>query len=167
MPVKNKIERGFEPNKERILRAGGQHGIVEVEKTKVHRMMDSSILDLLLSRGQIDGEQYAAGTRFNRDWFQSGLSGAGAIDYSKVRVDTSTDVKVSHRAIDAMTRFNHAVRAIGKIHCHPLTSMVLLEMTPEEYGRTRCRQNNPKLGRLAAITLLIASLDALCEHYTT
>lgn len=167
MPVKNKIDRGLGPNSERIRQAGDAVEIVTLkeEKAKVYRMMDASILDLLLSRGQINQDQFRYGKTFYRDWFLSGLPGAGAIDYTKIRVDTSTSTNMSHKSLMALTRWNAAVRAIGKVHCHPLTAMVLLEQTPEQYGRDRCGQRNGKLARLAAITLLIAALDALCEHH--
>lgn len=167
MPVKEKIERGFGPNSHRIRQAGDAIEVVTLkeEKAKVYRMLDATILDLLKSRGQINEDQHRVGSSFYRDWYLSGLPGAGAIDYSKIKVDTSRSSNISHKALAALSRFDAAIRSIGKVHCHPLTSMVLLEMTPEEYGQTRCGQKNPKLARLAAITLLISSLDALCDHH--
>lgn len=165
MPVKKKIERGDEPNPHRVARANGAVDIVTLkdEKAQVYKVM--SLIDLMMKRGQINSDQHRAGSRFYADWYHSGLSGAGAIDYSAIRVDTSRGGQ-SHRSLMAMARFDMAVKAIGRIHCHPLTSMVLLEMSPEEYGRTRCGQKNEKLARLAALTLLIASLDALDDHYS-
>lgn len=167
MPVKNKIERGFGPNEERMRQAGGAVETVTLkeEKAQVFRMLDATILDLLRSRGQINEDQYRVGSAFYRDWYLSGLPGAGAIDYSKIKVDKSSSPNVSHKSLMALTRYKSAVLGIGRVHCHPLTSMVLLEMSPEEYGRVRCGQKNGKLARLAAITLLISSLDALCEYH--
>lgn len=166
MPVKKKIDH---VNKHRLARANGQIAIKEVivdgKSARVLQMQDNHLLDLLRTRGQIDDGQYRAGLTFYRDWYLSGVSGAKAIDYSVLRVDTSTVKARSHGSLDAMSRWNDAVRAIGKVHCSPVVDMVLLELSPEQYGRDKCRQNNAKLARLAALTLLGASLDALREHY--
>lgn len=160
MPVKRKMEP---PNDHRLARANGQIKMVEEGKTRVYRMLP--LIDLLRSRDQITPEQHRCGNWFYRDWYNAGLSGSGAIDYSKVRVDMSKVNLSSPRSIDAMTRWKNAVKAIGRIHCRPLTNMVLLEMSPEEYGQVYCGQKSPKLARLAAITVLTASLEALCDHY--
>lgn len=167
MPVKNKID---EVNPHRFAQANGKVSKKQIEidgkKHIVTQILDGHLLDWLLSRGQITSDHHRAGTRFYADWYHSGVSGARAIDYSAIRVDTSAVKAVAHRSLAAMTRWNAAIRALGRVHCHPLTCMVLQEMPPEEYGRVRCGQNNAKLGRLAAITLLTASLEALDDHYT-
>lgn len=164
MKMTSKTKKIEQPTEER--RARGRMGkkIVDMPtgQVEVYQMMD--LLDLLLSRKQISDDQYRVGLTFYRDWYYSGLAGAGAIDYSKIKVDMSGVPNVSFRSMAALTRWQRAVKILGRTHCQPLNQMILLEQTPEEYGQ-RLGQQNPKLARLVAITLLKNSLDALIEHY--
>lgn len=168
MPVKKKIE---EINPHRLARANNKFASEQIEingkKQRVFRMMDGHLLAYLSYRGQITEEQYRSGMYFYADWYHSGISGSKAVDYSALRVDVSTVRPVDIRSLSAMHRWVAATKSIGRVHCHPLISMVLLEVTPEQYGREYCGQKSPKLARLAATTLLVAALTALHDHYTT
>ena len=60
-----------------------------------------------------------------------------------------------------------ACKAIGPVHCHPLTDMVLLEMPATVYAMRHLGHRDPKDARLAAYTLLRSSLDALVLQQKT
>lgn len=160
----NAVENLAFPTRERGNKGEMRKEEIEIDgkKQRVYKMMD--ILDLLLARKQITADQHRVGLMFYRDWYHSGLSGIGAIDYSKIKVDVSGIKVATVRSLDALTRWQRAVKAIGRQHCHPLVHIVLLEQTPEEYGMSR-GQRNSKLARLVAITLLTSGLDALIDHY--
>lgn len=160
----NAVENLSFPTHERGNKGEMRKEEVEIDgkKQRVYRMMD--ILDLLFTRKQITDDQYRVGMIFYRDWYHSGLSGIGAIDYSKIKVDVSGIKVATVKSLDALTRWQKAVKAIGRVHCHPLVHMILLEQSPEEYGMSR-GQRSPKLARLVAITLLQSGLDALHDYY--
>lgn len=130
-----------------------------------YRMLDGSILDLLVKRDQITGDEYHAGARFYHDWYLSGLANSGVIDPSKDIVDNSTRVHETDIKLAAMTRYHKAVKAMCTAHGMVMQCCVLAEEPLETYGRRIYRQNSRKPARLAATTALKDALFALDEHY--
>lgn len=130
-----------------------------------YRMLDGSILDFLVKRSQITGDEYHAGARFYNDWYHSGLAASGVIDPSKDIVDNSVAVNETDRKLAAMHRYHKAIKAMCTAHGMVMQCCVLAEESLESYGRRIYRQNSPKPARLAATTALKDALFALDEHY--
>lgn len=130
-----------------------------------YRMLDGSILDLLVKRGQITGDQFHAGARFYNDWYLSGLANSGVIDPAKDVVDGGRKVSESEIRLAAMTRYHKAIKAMSTANGMVMQCCVLAEEALESYGRRIYRQNSPKPAKLAATTALKDALAALDEHY--
>lgn len=133
--------------------------------TTTYRMLDGSILDLLVKRSQISGDQYHAGARFYNDWYLSGLANSGVIDPSKDVVDGGRKISESEIKLAAMTRYHKAVKALSTANGMVMQCCVLAEEQLESYGRRIYRQASPKPAKLAATTALKDALSALDEHY--
>jgi hypothetical protein len=130
-----------------------------------YRMLDGSILDLLVKRNQISGDEYHAGARFYNDWYTSGLANSGVIDPSKDVVDGGGRIIESDIRLAAMNRYHKAVKAMCTAHGMVMQCCVLAEESLEGYGRRIYRQASAKLAKLAATTALKDALHALNEHY--
>lgn len=129
------------------------------------RMTDETVLDSMVRRQEITGDQYHSGMAFYRDWYESGMAASGVIDPTKERVDCENSEFMTAHKLDAMARWNLAIRLVGRIPLRPVTEIVLFNMRFVEYGRRYCRQNNAKLATVAAKSALRLSLDALDYHY--
>lgn len=167
-------EKRVRPTDERLKRAGKDSEFIirdEIQEdgntisVTTYRMLDGSILDLLVKREQIGGAEYHAGVRFYSDWYYSGLANSGVIDPSKDIVDGSGRSSTSDARMAAMTRYHKAVKALCSSHGMVMQCCVLAEESLEIYGQRVHRQKNQKLARLAAVTSLKDALAALDEHY--
>lgn len=156
-PQREKIAAG-DVDREALLTVDG-------ETVVTIRMLDGSLLDMLLSRGQIDGDQYHAGGQFYADWYYSGLATSGVIDPMKDHVDNSPGAGESDRRLDAMTRHKNAIQALGMTLSQHVVCMLLNEEKPESYGRRRYGRKSPKLAKTSALDALKDALDALDIHY--
>lgn len=159
------------PTPERLARAAGDVDFVIVEDKERNetvstiRMLDGSVLDMLVSRGAVTGDQYHAGARFYEDWYLSGLAASGVIDPTRVIVDGSGRTHTTERQLAAMTRYKDAVKALGMSHGIVMQCVVLAEEKLEEFGRRRYGYSQAKLAKTAAITALRDALDELDHHY--
>lgn len=157
---------GEVPTPERLHRAGDH---VTTHKTSegrtAIRFTDSDILEHMESRGMIDADQYACGKRWAGDWYQAGLAASGVVDPGRVIVDGGNPEPGIIQRMEHAHHWAKACKAIGPVHCHPLTDMVLLEMPATVYAMRHLGHRDPKDARLAAYTLLRSSLDALVLHY--
>lgn len=174
-----KVERRYIPPRDdgegatpqRIAQAKGEFEEVNTETEARHtgytntvRMLDGSILDRLASRGSISGDQYHAGVRFYRDWYASGLAASGVVDVEKPVVDNSPKPDPVAR-LDAATRYAQAVKALGISNSNVLTSVVLSEEPPAQYGHRRFGYKDAKAALFATIGALKCALDELDWHY--
>lgn len=167
-------EKRVRPTDERLKRAGKDSEFIirdEVDEdgstvsVTTYRMLDGSILDLLVKREQIGGSEYHAGVRFYSDWYHSGMANSGVIDPSKDIVDNSGRAVAGDAKLAAMTRYHKAVKVLCTAHGLVMQCCVLAEESLESYGQRVHRQKSKKLARLAAVTTLRDALHALDEHY--
>lgn len=156
------------PTPERLRMAGDAVEVYTPDKSenwRAIRLSDESPLEYLQSRGAITGDQYAAGMRYYGDWYKSGLANSGVIDPGRVIVDGGQVEHFSDRKLDAMTRYNRALKAVGPTLSPVLADLLLKGERLEDYGRRKCGQKSFKLARLAATSQLKLGLDALDYHY--
>lgn len=161
-------ERPIGPTPERLAKAGEAVEVYTPDKSenwRAIRLSDESPLEYLQSRGAITGDQYAAGMQYYGDWYKSGLANSGVIDPGRVIVDGGQVEHWSDVKLDAMTRYNRALKAVGPTLGGVLSDMLLTGERLEDYGRRKCGQNSFKLARLAATAHLKLALDALDYHY--
>lgn len=162
--------RTIGPTPERLAKAGDAVEACTPDKSenwRAIRLSDESPLEYLQCRGAITGDQYAAGMQYYGDWYKSGLANSGVIDPGRVIVDGGQVEHWSDRKLDAMTRYNRALKAVGPVLGGVLSDL-LASPSPqrlEDYGRRKCGQNSFKLARLAATAQLKLALDALDFHY--
>ena len=158
------------PTPERLAKAGDAveaYTPDQSENWRAIRLSDESPLEYLQGRGAITGDQYAAGMQYYGDWYKSGLANSGVIDPGRVIVDGGQVEHWSEQKLDAMTRYNRALKAVGPILSGVLSDL-LANGNPEkleDYGRRKCGQKSFKLARLAATSQLKLALNALDHHY--
>lgn len=154
------------PTPERLRQAGDavlEHRLESGRLTV--RMADGDILAYLSNRGVISGEQWQCGTRFYQDWYKSGLAASGVIDPTRVVVDGGNAEPAIIRSMEAAQQWAKAIKAIGPIHSHPLTAMVLLDEPATVYALKHTGHKDPKDARLIAYDRLKQALEALVGHY--
>lgn len=152
------------PTPERMRKARGD---IDDFKTETGRSTPRiSAIDLLKSRGTINGEQYVAGNRYYRDWSVSQGSAMRSSDPAREYVDgqhgASSDVDYR---LDAAKRFLTATVAIGTEHAKVLVAMLLKGETLAEFGCREFRLRNEKQGSLKASAVFQYALQALDNHY--
>lgn len=162
------------PTPERLAKAGSDFeevitGIVDrngvVDEKLTLRLLDGSVLDMLLSRSTITTDQYNAGSKFYLDWYIARFGNSGVVDPTKEHVDGGTIDLMQDRTLDAAKRFNKAAFALSEPHLNVMNNVVILEMTLLDYGRKRYRRKDSKDARLASITSLQDALTALDHYY--
>lgn len=130
------------------------------------RMLDTSVLDLLLSRSSITPDQYHAGLRISADWYHAGLANSGVVDPTREVVDGGSFTFESDFRLDAMMKYRRAMVELSPAHGRILRTVLLTgAMTLEEYGRQNHHQKSHKLARNSAIATLRDALEALDHHY--
>jgi len=155
-----------EPTKERLRKAGEAfEDFITDTGARTKRMLDGSVLDKLVSRRSITGDQYTAGAQLYKDWYLAGFASSGVIDPGAVVVDGGKADMVNDRTLDAAGRFAKAILAIGKVHSHPLINIILLEEPMVQYGWKRHGYKNDDYAKLAAIVDLRSALTALDLYY--
>lgn len=154
------------PTPERLRKAGDaiSHHKTDEGRT-AFRFTDGDILEHMQARSMIDGDQYGAGKQFYSDWYNSGLAASGVVDPGRVIVDGGNPEPGVIRRMEFAQRWTIACRAIGAVHLHPLTDMVLLDTPATTYAMRHMGMKDPKDCRLGAYILLKAALDALVLHY--
>lgn len=132
------------------------------------RLMQSP-LDILRVRGVVDETQHAAGQRYYSDWYHSGLSGIGGIDYSGVtsRGAGSAPHMMPLTGLMAVKRADHRkARALLTDGERRIVETVVLE----ERGLAEAGREATGRGRKADALrrggdLLRSALDRLARHY--
>ncbi|MEQ1524633.1 MAG: hypothetical protein ABL936_25510 [Aestuariivirga sp.] len=157
---------GEMPTPERTAKAGEAVTSHKTEEGRTAlRFTDGDILEHMQSRGMIDGDQYGCGKRYYRDWFKSGLAASGVVDPGRIIVDGGNPEPAIIRQMEFAQEWAKASRAVGKVLCHPLTDMVLLDEPATAYAMRHLGMKDPKDARLSAYTMLKMALDALVMYY--
>lgn len=157
---------GEMPTPERLRKAGDAVSPHKTDEGRTAvRFTDGDILEHMQSRGMISGDQYECGKRYYSHWEKSGLAASGVVDPGRIIVDGGNPEPTILRQMEFAQEWARAGMAIGFVHCHPLTEMVLLETPATVYAMRHMGMRDPKDARLAAYTLLKAALDALVLHY--
>lgn len=153
---------------ERFAMAGDEmeiYSATENEHWRAVRLLDKHVLEFCQSRGIISGDQYTAGLQFYSDWYMSGLGNNGTIDPCRVVVDGGAMEHFSEMALDALNRYNAALKALLPPLSTCLVDLLISEESLESWGRRHHGHKSPKLAKLAAQTILKAALAALDYHY--
>lgn len=156
------------PTPERLAKAGEDVDEITPDRSenlRVVRMLDGNVLDRLLTRGVINGDQYSAGVKFYQDWYKSGLAASGVVDPGRVIVDGGLREHFSDHKMEAAGRLSQAILGIGRVHSLVLIDVLLLEKSLEEYGRRRYGSTSPKIAKRDATVALIDALTSLDYHY--
>jgi len=151
---------------ERLAKAGDNvEDFITDTGRRTLRLLDDSVMDMLFSRGSITGDMYAAGQRYERDWYESGLATSGTVDLSNERVDGGQHVLEPGRRLDALTRWKSANISVGDVHRRALVCLVLLGEDLEHYGRRTSNRISRKDAVIAAITAMQLALQQLDQSY--
>lgn len=160
------------PTPERLAKAGESVEPVESDTGfTTLRLTDKSPLDDLANKGRkspekgITGEQYYAGCRYYEDAFKSGILGQGVIDLEQERVDGGEFKGVSESRLDAMTRYNKALRSLDRASKHILSDVVLSDVPLNVYADRFREFKQPRERRAIALQRLRDALDQLGEFY--
>lgn len=129
------------------------------------RVLDGSVLDLLMSRGKINADHYTAGMQFYSDWYVGGLANSGVIDPAKERVDGGTHKPQADEQLSALWSFVRAVHAIGHQLADPVISMVCFDETRASYCRRKYGQTQEQTANAVSTAVLLMGLAALVDHY--
>lgn len=129
------------------------------------RVMDGSLLDLLMSRGKINSDHYTAGAQFYSDWYHGGLANSGVIDPAKERVDGGTHKPQADEQLAALWSFVRAVTAIGPFHADPIIALVCFEEDRVSYVRRKFGVAREQTAHAIANSVLLVALAALVDHY--
>jgi hypothetical protein len=135
--------------------------IATEEAVAVPRMLDGNVLELLLSRGAIDSEEYACGNEFFRHWYQSGLAASGVVDPTRDRVDGGKMESQSETALWHLQKWQRMVQGVGPIHSQVLCDCLLIGTSLTEFGLRHCRTTYPRTARDKAQDRLTAALAML------
>lgn len=160
------------PTPERLAKAGRAVELVESETGyETIRMLDSSPLEQLATLGKknprkgITGDQYAAGCRYFGDAYQAGIHASGVIDPAAVRVDGGQHKDVASFRLEAMTRYNRALKALDVLSAHILARVVLHELPLNTYAERYQQFPLARERRAIALQRLRDALDQLDQHY--
>lgn len=157
------------PTRERLRMAAEDEieivSAIENEHWQAVRLLDNHPLEYLRRRECITGDQYSAGQQFYSDWYFGGLAASGVIDPGRVIVDGGQIEPAGDRRLFALSRWQKAVRQVGKVHSTTLIDLILTEQKLHAWGARRFNQANRERARQAAITALVLALEQLDVHY--
>lgn len=144
-------------------RAAGEDAVKHFadDGISVTRVLDGDVLELLLSRGVIDAEEYACGQEFQRHWFRSGLAASGVIDPARLRVDGGTADHQSDVMLFHLNRWQGMVRGLGQIHSQVLCACVLTGESLTAFGLRHCGTTSKRMARDRAQERLKMALKQL------
>lgn len=158
---------------ERSKKAGDQHERVNITMkindvdvtTSNLRMLDGSVLDMLMSRRSITLDHYSAGSTLYEDWYISKIGIVSAVDTARDVVDGGKIELTSESRLIAAGNFAEAILAVGKVHSNALINIVLLEEDLATYARRTHPIKDDKDARYAGIVTLRNALTQLDHHY--
>lgn len=160
------------PTPERLAKAGRQVEPVASETGyETLRMLDGSTLEQLATLGKrnprkgITGDQYHAGCRYYADAYHSGLFASGVIDPAAERVDGGQHKEVAAYRLEAMSRYNDALKALDTLSAHILGRVVLHELPLNVYANRYSQFSQARERRAIALQRLRDALDQLDRHY--
>ena len=114
--------------------------------------------------GKYAEDRYDAGKRIYEDFYKSGLSFSGAVNYEKPRVDCSPKRDLSPNRIHHLEAFSKAIKSIKSLKALDiLYSVVMFEKDlhlPYASKNWKIRQYNKQIN-----TMLCEALDDLVKHY--
>lgn len=160
------------PTPERLAKAGRNVEPVASETGyETLRMLDGSPLEQLATIGKrnprkgITGEQYHAGCRYYADAYLAGMFASGVLDLVQERVDGGQHKDVSSQKLEAMSRYNAALKALDRVSVEILADVVLHEMPLARFAERFTRFPIARERRAIALQRLRDALDQLDEHY--
>lgn len=157
------------PTPERLAqaRSAGDDAVTYIateEAVAVPRMLDGNVLDLLLSRGVIDSEEYACGAAFFRHWYYSGLASAGVIPPGREKVDGGEFRPPAEVALWHLQKWRRMTLRLGPIHSLVLSDCLLSSVPLVDFGLRHCRTTSRKIARERAQDRLVSALMQLVIH---
>jgi hypothetical protein len=165
-------DRYIGPTPERLAKAGRNVEPVASETGyETLRMLDGSPLEQLATLGKrnprkgITGDQYHAGARYYADAYTSGMFASGVVDLVAERVDGGQHKDVSSAKLEAMSRYNRALKALDRVSKDILSDVVLHEMPLAKYAERFTRFPIARERRAIALQRLRDALDQLDQHY--
>lgn len=160
------------PTPERLAKAGRAVEPVESETGfETIRMLDGSPLERLATLGKktprkgITGDQYHAGCRYYADAYQAGMFASGVLDLTAERVDGGQHKDISNQRLEALSRFNDALKILDRDFAHILSDVVLSEVPLNLYADRFRKYPQARERRAVALHMLRCALDRLDEHY--
>lgn len=165
-------DRYIGPTPERLAKAGRNVEPVASETGyETLRMLDGSTLEQLATLGKrnprkgITGEQYHAGCRYFADAYEAGTMASGVVDLVAERVDGGQHKDISSRKLEAMSRYNSALKALDRTAADILNRVVLHEMPLSTYAERFTNFPLARERRAIALQRLRDALDQLDDHY--
>ena len=166
------MSRYLGPTPERLAKAGKAVEPVESETGYTTlRMLDGSPLEQLATTGKrnarkgITGDQYHAGARYFSDAYLAGMFASGVPDLVQERVDGGQHKGVTSTKLEAMSRYNAALKALDRASVDILRCVVLHEMPLATYADRFRTFPQARERRAIALQRLRDALDQLDQHY--
>jgi hypothetical protein len=160
------------PTPERIAHAGEGYRSVIVDGERRTRI-DDSPLERIYYRGQLSpdegvaGHMLSAGRRFREDWYTSGLSGPGAINYAATargEGDSPWSMPASEFAMRRRQSWRAARKVLGPL-AQAVGLIVLEEVDTVEAGRIVSGRKDRTTATRIAMDQLRDGLRTLAVHY--
>lgn len=166
------ILTGLDATPERLAHANDNHVVEDDGEARRRRMVDSPI-ETMLRRGVLgaNGETlFAAARRYYSDWYASGLSGPGAIDYSKPFVEgqgPASAIPITERAAIHRDHFRRARDVLGPRLAKIVDAVVLEERGLKELGEAGFASGRREKRIMLIKEQLVSGLRTLWTHYST
>lgn len=162
-------EQRLGPTPEREARARATAGdavdrIVTDGMVSAVRLMDGDVLELLLKRGVITSELYAAGQAFHLNYRRAGLEALGAVDPSRDVVDGGQHKPVSEQALASLGRWRAMVRGVGQVHSEILCDCILRCESLAAWGLRKRGNSSARLAGEWAQGRFVAALEQLALY---
>jgi hypothetical protein len=154
------------PTPERLLKAGDDvEDFVSDDDKLTRRMLDGSLLNKMLSRDTIDGEQYNAGVKYYKDWYLGGFAASGVVDPSKPFVDGGDPTAGQATRIYHANRFGKAAIAIGRVLASVVGDAILHEQRIDFLAQRYSKSTDRDRSRADVYQGIRLGLDALALYY--